>query len=219
MIKKAIIIGNGYSPKLKEISRLQKNGFIDIFCADGAANQLKKLNVIPKYIIGDLDSIMSETYDFYKEKVKKIVKIKDQNSTDIEKCLNYTRKLKYDEIILLSCIGDRLDHSLGNISILLKYSSKIKLHLVHNNWIMTCFFNNCELRTTPDEIISFFSFNNLIKMTTRGLRYNLHNETIAFGVRDSTSNIAVSDKICINADDVFLLIRNLDEAIKNDFFK
>lgn len=219
MINKAIIIGNGYSPKLREISRLQKNGFVDIFCADGAANQLKKLKVIPKYIIGDLDSIKLETLNFYKEKVKKIVKIKEQESTDIEKCLNHALKLEYNEIILLSCIGDRLDHSLGNISILLKYSSKLKLHLVHNNWIMTCFYNNCELKTTPNEIISFYSFNNKIKFTTNGLKFNLVNETIAFGVRESTSNIAESNKIKITADDVFLLIRNLDEAIKNDFLK
>lgn len=219
MIKKAIIIGNGYSPKIKEIRRLQKIGFNDIICADGAANQLKKLNIIPQYIIGDLDSITTETFSFFKEKVNKIVKLKDQESTDIEKSLNQAIRLKYKEIILLSCIGDRLDHSLGNISILLKYSSKIKLHLVHNNWIMTSFYNNCELKTTPNEIISFYSFNNKIIFNTSGLKYNLINETIAFGVRESTSNVAESNKINIQADDVFLLIRNLDEAIKNDFFK
>ena len=155
LIKKAIIIGNGEKPSKSVISRLQKNGFTDLICADGGANNLFKLNIIPKLIIGDLDSIKPDVLEYYSSKTK-VIKVKDQNSTDIEKCLNKLIKMNYSEVVLLGCTGNRLDHSLGNLSIMYKYAEKIKTHLVHYQSFISIFSNNFSLKTTPGETISFF---------------------------------------------------------------
>ncbi|MFH0733701.1 MAG: thiamine diphosphokinase [bacterium] len=218
MIKKAIIIGNGQKPSKLVISRLQNNGFTDIVCADGGANNLFKLNIIPKFIIGDLDSIRPDVLDYYSSKTK-VIKVKDQNSTDIEKCLNKLIKLNYSEAVLLSCTGNRLDHSLGNLSIMYKYAESIKTHLVHQKSFLSIFNNKISLDTTPGEIISFFGINPIIKISTTGLKYNLNNETITFGFRESISNKAMLDKVTLEVTDKIFLIRDIEYILKNDFLK
>ena len=218
MIKKAIIIGNGQKPSKSVISRLQKNGFTDIICADGGANNLFKLNIIPKFIIGDLDSISPDVLDYYSSKTK-VIKVKDQNSTDIEKCLNKLIKLNYKEAVLLGCTGNRLDHSLGNLSIMYKYAESIKTFLVHHQSFLSIFNDKIELNTTPGETISFFGINPNIKISTTGFKYNLNNETITFGFRESISNEAKLDKVTLEVTDKIFLIRNIEFILKNDFLK
>ena len=46
----------------------------DIYCADGGANIAYQLNLIPKEIYGDLDSIKDEVKDFYAKKNVKFIK-------------------------------------------------------------------------------------------------------------------------------------------------
>ena len=48
----------------------------DIYCADGGANICYELNLIPKEIYGDLDSIKDEVKEFYQEKEVKFIKFK-----------------------------------------------------------------------------------------------------------------------------------------------
>ena len=75
---KIILVLNGrLFNKNKLIKLLEK--YSSIICADGAANKLIDLNIIPDYILGDLDSLKKEYKDKYYEK---IVELKDQNLND-----------------------------------------------------------------------------------------------------------------------------------------
>ena len=60
----------------------------DIVAADGGANFLPACSV-PKYILGDLDSIVSP--EKWIEKGSKLIKMSDQDSTDFDKCLSSLR--------------------------------------------------------------------------------------------------------------------------------
>lgn len=65
-------------------------------CADGGANRLyeyfttekERLQHLPDYIIGDLDSIDQKVYDFYQKHMVKIIKQTTQYSTDFTKSVN-----------------------------------------------------------------------------------------------------------------------------------
>ena len=52
--------------KTKEIILKEKYDYI--IGADGGCNHLYKMNIIPNYIIGDLDSINEELISYYKNK-------------------------------------------------------------------------------------------------------------------------------------------------------
>ena len=50
-----------------------KNHKGDIYCADGGANICYELDLIPKEIYGDLDSIQNKVKEFYQEKNVKFI--------------------------------------------------------------------------------------------------------------------------------------------------
>ncbi len=218
MKKKAIIIGNGYLPKKKQILILKKFDFVDIFCADGGANNLFKTKLNPQFIIGDLDSVKPEILDYYRSKNCQIFKISSQNNTDIEKVLDYLLFNGYSEAILFGATGDRLDHTIGNLSILIKYYERIKIHIIHYNSVLSCYFGETSFKVKPGEIISFYGLDNNTKFTTKGLKYNLQNELLYLGYRESTSNEAEEEEITITSNRKYLVIRDFYRACEYDYF-
>ncbi|MDX1373278.1 MAG: thiamine diphosphokinase, partial [Nitrososphaeraceae archaeon] len=129
MNNKCIILANGKSPNKKVISFFKKLGFNYLICADGGANSAVKLGLIPDLIIGDMDSIAKETINHFEGK-SRIVKLKRQNDTDVEKAIKYAIKNKYKEVLLLGAAGDRLDHTYCNLGIVLKFYKKILITII-----------------------------------------------------------------------------------------
>lgn len=193
-MKKCLILANG-SPLTKGlIIYLNKIGYKTLVCADGGANTALKFDIIPDYIIGDLDSINPETYDYYYDKCR-IIQIKSQNDTDVEKCLKFAIKQKFTEAVLLGGTGDRLDHSFCNLGIVLKFSNKINTKVIHQKSLLTVYKGNVELKTVTGEIISIYGFDKKTKITSSGLKYPLKNIALPFGEKESTSNLALSKSV------------------------
>ena len=129
-MKKCIILANGKPPKKSLIKFSNKREIIQLFiCADGGANKAKKLSLIPDFIIGDFDSISESILKFYRGK-SKIIKLKRQNDTDVEKCLKFAIQKGFNEAVLLGVTGNRLDHTFCNLGIVIKFFGKIKLKLI-----------------------------------------------------------------------------------------
>jgi len=217
-MKKCIILANGKPPKKSIITFFQRNGYSKIICADGGANSALKMGLIPDAIIGDLDSISSEAINEFKS-VSKIIRIRRQNDTDVEKCLKYAIRKKYDEALLLGATGNRLDHTFCNIGIVLKFFPKIKISLIAEDSFLKAYTGNVELKTFPGETISLYGISTRTKITSNGLKYELKNISLPFGVRESTSNIAIKNivKLSINGGVIFI-IRDVKTMIDNDLF-
>ena len=218
MMKKCIILANGFPPKKSIVEFLYNRGYETLLCADGGANSAKILNLIPEYIIGDLDSIRPDVYKYYSDKCD-IIKINRQNDTDVEKCLKFIIKKKYDEVILLGATGDRLDHSFCNLGIVLKYFSKIKITIIHQRSLLTAYTGNIILSTIPNEIMSLYGIDSKTFVKSSGLKYPLKNITLPFGQKESTSNIAVNNKVQLQIKGgIIFVIRDFYLLKKNDLF-
>ena len=104
-----------------------------IISLDGATNQFLKNERKPHVILGDLDSIESaaewgikETFSninddsspYYGIDGLLIVPAKDQNYTDLHKAIIYCDSVGATEIVIINAHGGRMDHELGNISLL-----------------------------------------------------------------------------------------------------
>jgi thiamine pyrophosphokinase len=65
-------------------------------CADGGANRLFDSfpELLPTAICGDLDSIRKDVKEYYLKKGVLLVKIHDQNATDLQKCFTVVRWLE-----------------------------------------------------------------------------------------------------------------------------
>ena len=83
-----LVGGGGFSKTLLSESLILAD---DLVAADGGANFLPTQSV-PKYIIGDLDSVVSS--EKWVGKGSKLVRIDDQDSTDFDKCISAIKSKK-----------------------------------------------------------------------------------------------------------------------------
>ena len=217
-MKKCIILANGKPPKKSLITFFQRKGYNKLICADGGANSTLQMGMFPDVIIGDLDSISAKALKEYKS-VSKIIRLKRQNDTDVEKCLKYAISKNFNEALLVGVTGNRLDHTFCNLGIVLKFFPQINLSLIAENSFLKLYERKITLRTVPGEIISLYGFNTKTKITSKGLKYKLNDIALPFGERESTSNIAKSDKVELKIiGGVIFVIRDLKQMMTNDLF-
>ncbi len=218
-MKKCIILANGKPPRKSVITFFQKNGFDTLLCADGGADSALRLGLTPDYIIGDLDSISKEAIKKFKN-TSKILQYKRQNDTDVEKCLKFVIKNKFDEALLIGVTGNRLDHTICNLGIVLKFFSKIKLSLLAENSYLKPYTGDVRLKTQKGEIISLYGFDKKTKITSKGLKYPLKNISLPFGEKESTSNVSTSNSIQLKIrNGIIFIIRDFNTMMKYDLFQ
>ena len=169
-----------------------KNHKGDIYCADGGANICYELNLMPKEIYGDLDSIKNDIKEFYQEKNVKFIKFKvEKDYTDSELVLNQIKN-KYDVIYCIAALGGSIDHELTNINLLAQYnnlifiSEKEKIFKVDSDY---------EFNNIIDTKVSFIIFSDEVKsLSLKGFKYNIENLDIKKGEARCISNIIIENK-------------------------
>jgi thiamine pyrophosphokinase len=215
---KCIILANGKPPRKSIIQFLQKKGYTKLICADGGANTARKMNLLPDYIIGDLDSISSANLAHYHE-ITKIIKIKRQNDTDTEKCIKTAIRKGIYDIILTGVTGDRLDHTFCNLGIVIKFSKLVHLKIMAENSLLASYSGNVSFETYPGETISLYGFDRRTKIISHGLYYRLNNISLPFGEQESTSNIAIGARVELKiTGGIIFVIRDFKTMMKHDLF-
>ncbi len=197
MINTAAILCNGIRPKKSLFRHFERDYKFDLVCADGGANSAYKLRLVPRIIIGDLDSINEPVMEYFRRTGVKIKKISSQNDTDLEKALKFVIKKKYKRVLIFGFSGKRFDHTLSNISNAMKYSEQLEVLLVDNHSVLQFIRGKKEFESIRSETISLICFDNKTKIKTSNLLFSLNNESFQFGRRESTSNIVTADKFII----------------------
>ena len=175
--KKAFILLNGSEP-----SSLPNLTNYDIVCAiDGAYNHFEKNNIVPDLVTGDFDSINTIPTTV------EVIKTPNQDYTDFEKALQILKHRGFSHIDVYGGSGKEHDHFLGNISTALQW--KIGLTI--------SFF---------DDFGKYFFIEESNGIVTKGLKFPLNNETLSFGERIGTRNIAVEESVFIAFDNGELLV-------------
>ena len=195
-VDEPVLLLGGGSYKEKQIKKyLNLANFI--IGVDGGANKLKKF--LPKYIVGDLDSLKNQNK--WKAKGVKLVKIEEQNSTDFEKCLYLFNSKLY---ICLGFNGGRLDHFFSVCSSLIKYHEK-KIILINKKDIIFHIPKKFEINLPINTRISFIPFNKNVNLNSSGLKWSLENADLYFSKSISISNLNVDKKVKISCSDVGML--------------
>ena len=119
---RAILFLNGEFPKKKEFYEELNIDENNLFCADGGARKALELNLIPREVWGDFDSLDTDEIEELRKK-KVVLKSfnKDKDFTDSELLIDYLDKSKYTEILVVGGTGKRIDHFLTNINLIFKY--------------------------------------------------------------------------------------------------
>ena len=116
-MKRCVIVGGADINNYEYIKNCLHNDDFVVFC-DSGLKHLEYLQVTPGLIVGDFDSHKNPNLD-----VETIVLPCEKDDTDTVYAVKEAIKRGFDEFLLIGVIGGRLDHTLGNVSILLHLES------------------------------------------------------------------------------------------------
>lgn len=113
MMKRCVIVGGADIHNYHSIrENLRADDYV-VFC-DSGLKHLEQLQAQPGLIVGDFDSHENPRLD-----VETIVLPCEKDDTDTVYAVKEVVKRGFDDFLLIGVVGARLDHTLGNISILL----------------------------------------------------------------------------------------------------
>ena len=115
--KRCVIIGGADINNYDYIRTCFTKDDFFIFC-DSGLKHLEGLQVMPSLIVGDFDSHENPHMD-----VETIVLPCEKDDTDTVYAVKEAIKRGFDDFLIIGVIGARLDHTLGNVSILLYLDS------------------------------------------------------------------------------------------------
>ena len=190
-MKRCVIIGGAQIinyDKIKE--HLNKDDF-NIFCDSGLRHE-EELKLKPDLIVGDFDSYKNPDTD-----IETIVLPCEKDDTDTVYAVKEALKRGFDEFLLIGVVGARLDHTLGNVSILLMLDSAGKKAKIVDDY--------SEMEIVSDKPVfiddSFLYFSLLnISGLSRGIdienaKYTLKNAEITCEYQYGISNEVVPGKL------------------------
>ncbi|MGH2581823.1 MAG: thiamine diphosphokinase [Anaerolineales bacterium] len=167
-----------------------------IIAADGGASHLETLGRVPNVLVGDFDSLSTETANHLKRKgvrVDKYPAAKEQ--TDLELALDHALRAGASEIAVLAGLGQRWDHSLANLLLAAhpKYAG-VQIQLVQGEQRVHTLRGANELKAKKGERVSLIPISSdALGVSTRNLLFPLNHETLYFGSSRGVSNIVVGD--------------------------
>lgn len=168
-----------------------------VVAADGAANSLKDLEIIPDIIIGDMDSIDDQVYSYYENKNVAMLKYPvKKDKTDTELAIDELEIRGYRDALMMGFAGGRIDHMLGNLG-MCSYADAVGIDLTlrdENTAIFLAQKGKTIIKAAKNSIISFISYAGsvYIKKLT-GFEYPLEDYILMPGSTRCISNAAVQD--------------------------
>ena len=195
--KKLLIVGGAdFSEELfKEVY----DNEIPIIAADGGVNFLTEKNISPELVIGDLDSVSKQKIQNIEP--EKIIRISEQDSTDLEKVLFNTQS---PLTIGIGFLGAQIDHELAALSALVKFSQK-KIIFIGEHDIVFLVPPSFSLNSFNGMRISLYPLDE-VKVHSDGLQWATDGLTMKPTGQLGTSNKAIGKSIHLAPDKPKLLL-------------
>lgn len=213
-MKSIAIIAGGEIQK-QFVGEICKAGVI--IGADRGALWLLKNGVAPDLAIGDFDSVTElERRKIHKLSKKFIRFSSDKDKTDLEIAVDEAVKLRPNDVHIYGALGNRFDHSIGAIQMLLRLASyNINGEIVDN-------FNKIHIVRHTESVnkdkgfpyISFLPFGLDAVITLKGFVYDVVKKTL-----HAESSLGISNEIKENAASVtvhkgaVLVVRSRDHEV------
>lgn len=189
-MKRCVIIGGANIENYIQIKKYLKADDFNIFC-DSGLKHLEKLEISPDLIVGDFDSHENPNLS-----AETIVLPCEKDDTDTVFAVKEAIKRGFCDFLLIGVIGQRLDHTLGNVSILLMLDSLNKKAKIVDD------FSEMEIISDKaayiDDSFSFFSLINISGkaegITIENAKYPLKNGEITTEYQYGISNEVLKNK-------------------------
>lgn len=207
MHKTVVIICDGRFPKTEYPLYLIRTADF-IVCCDGALKKylrnMEKLfgssERLPDAVVGDMDSLPATLQKKY---ASIIHKVDEQEHNDQTKAFRWVLEnvSNISDIHIIGATGEREDHTIGNISLLMEYARTydlqnmgINVDMISDNATMFAVTDTFEMECGEGRKISIFSPDNSLKIKSEGLEWPT-DEVVFDNWWKATLNRAVQDKV------------------------
>jgi len=205
--EKALIIGSGEdiptcSPPIDLSDTL-------VICADGGTKWAQKWNVIPNVVLGDMDSIDTNSRDFVsRNNVQFLTFSPEKDKTDVELAIDYALERGVVHITLTGTWGSRADHSLANVELLFSLMNQgFYGEMVTSKSRIITVQRNLELLVDTGCNVSLLPLSDSVgDVWTWGLYYPLKGATLQRGTTLGVSNKALASQIRVTTSSGHLLV-------------
>ncbi len=189
---RCLILANGDYGELNLYKSIISD-FDLILCADGGANYAYLLELVPDYIIGDMDSIKEEVREYYLAKGVKFRKFPRQKDfTDTQLVISLAEELAARDITFFGTMGSRLDHTLSNLYSCMELAKSGK-KVTHYNPEYTAHLvaDELYLEGNRGETISVLALTDKVKgLSQKGVEYPVKDVGL-----DKTNPYAISNNL------------------------
>ena len=183
MEKTVVIICDGQFPK-SEYPRYLIRSSDFIICCDGALTKfLRNSRSIfgeertPDLVIGDMDTLSSGMQKKYRDI---IIKENEQEHNDQTKAVRWalTNIKGVSRIYIMGATGNRLDHTIGNASLLMEYTRMfdleglgVNIEMVSDNGTAFAISDTTEIDCGIGRSVSIFTPDSTLNIKSAGLEY------------------------------------------------
>lgn len=192
---RAIIFVNGFIADLARVRHWVRAGD-DLIAADGGAHHALAMGLLPRVVVGDLDSLEPEVVAALVAQgveMERYPAAKDK--TDLELAIERAMRDGADEVVMLGALGGRLDQALANVLLMAHHDWPATIHLVDANEIATVIHGGetMTLQAAPGSTMSLLPLSaEVTGITYTGMLYPLDNATLALGSTRGVSNEVLS---------------------------
>lgn len=202
-MSRCVIIGGATIHNYERIrSHLKESDFV-VYC-DCGLSHMKALAVKPNLIVGDFDSYKKPDIS------AEIIELPcEKDDTDTVFAVKEAMKRGYTDFLIVGVVGERLDHTLGNISILLMLDSHgLKGQIVDDYSEMEIVSGKTAFVENRFSYFSLLNISGTAKgVTIRNAKYNLDNAEITCEYQYGISNeVIVGQKAEVSVKDGKLLL-------------
>ena len=182
-MKRCVIVGSAAINNYKKIKQYLRNDDYFVYC-DGGLKHIDALEFSPDLIVGDFDSHENPNLD-----VETIVLPCVKDDTDTCHALKVCIERGYTDFLFIGCIGERLDHTLGNVSLLVMLKEKGLKGIMIDDYSEMCIVSGEE---SIDDSFTYFSLLSLsdssVGITIKNAKYPLENGSIKSEFQYGVSN-------------------------------
>ena len=201
---RAVIFANGvFSHPEIDRARLRPDDWL--IAADGGARHCQTLDLTPAVLIGDFDSIRNQERQAFEQQGVTVVPFPEsKDETDLELALHYAVEAGVNEVLILAGMGSRWDQSLANLLLpAMVELAGVHIRLIDGPQEATLIRDGetLKLQGQPGDKVSLIPLGgNAHGVTTHGLEYPLHEDTLHFGATRGVSNVLLGAEATIHLD-------------------
>lgn len=213
---RAIIFVNGVIPDLSTVRHWIREGD-DVIAADGGARHAIAMGLLPRVVVGDLDSLEPDLLEQLAAQGVELEKHPAaKNKTDLELAIERAIRDGAQEILLLGALGGRLDQAIANVLLMAQRDWPALIQLVDAAEIATVIHAGelMTLEAAPGSTMSLLPLSaEVTGITYTGMLYPLENATLHLGSTRGVSNEIVSHPATVSIDTgIALVIQTIDSG-------